>query len=541
MAKSIEKAVEFRQKGNDFYAKHDFFQALVSYNKSLRYAPSGSEAESHVYANRAAVYLECKLFEKCLINIQRACDRNYPKPEILEKRRERCMEMMAKGEDPRYKRHKFQLSYPPHPKFPSMVECLEFRKDELNSSPHVYATQDLHVGDIIAFAEPIAPVLNHQNIGLRCSFCLKDNLFDLCPCPSCTKGRLSFFLGCRLSTLISFLLSVMYCSDECKKTAFKLYHHQECGFDGFIPKSLDQVPIRIFLEALSVFDGKIDDFESFMNEHKDRKHFLLDFDFSDPTSIESAKNRILAVDSLYHNQDENSMPWTEFIDDSLEEFFETDEKLKSYWKQNSSFISSFIKKQMSIFHTHKCGVNAWPLKIGGIGSEPAEFPSEATNSAVADTIYPLMLCFNHSCIPNVGKMSIDGKWMYNVSRPIKAGAEVFDSYVASFEGQPKILRQRELKNFYNIDCKCEACVENYPVFQRMRNAPGKFRTYAMKEYRNKIALETMNPEQLWPKLHEYGKVIEQNQDKVPSPNLMMIQGCMISVLINLNKPEFLFD
>jgi tetratricopeptide (TPR) repeat protein len=190
--KSLQKADEFRLKGNYFYAKQKYFEALASYNKSLCYAPLGSEKAALVYANRSAVYLENKLYEKCLANIKRAELLNYPKPEILQKRRERCHEMMSENEDPRFKRHKFELSYPPHKNFPFMVEYLELRKDE-NGIPHVYATRDLHVGDIVAFAEPVAPRLKENNIGLRCSFCLKDNLFDLYPCPTCTEGKLKYF------------------------------------------------------------------------------------------------------------------------------------------------------------------------------------------------------------------------------------------------------------------------------------------------------------------------------------------------------------
>lgn len=184
--KSLLKADEFRLKGNAFYAKQKYFEALVNYNKSLCFAPPESEKAALVYANRSAVYLENKLYEKCLVNIERAELLNYPNPEILQKRRERCHDE-KNNNDPRFKRHKFELSYLPHKKFPFMVECLELRKDEIGI-PHVFATQDLHVGDIVAFSEPVTPVLRANNIGLRCSFCLKDNLFDLYPCPTCTQG-----------------------------------------------------------------------------------------------------------------------------------------------------------------------------------------------------------------------------------------------------------------------------------------------------------------------------------------------------------------
>jgi hypothetical protein len=288
---------------------------------------------------------------------------------------------------------------------------------------------------------------------------------------------------------------------------------------------------------LSAFDGDVDEFGRFIERLQDTKYCLLDFDFSDPTSHESIKNRVLAINSLHHRNDPMPSP---SIVEYLDKIFKSNEKHEIFWKRHRSFIISFTAKQFRIYSIHKYGVSAWPLKLYGIEDQPSDLPSEATETPVATTLYPFALCFGHSCAPNIGKMSIDGKGMFSVHRPIKAGQEVFDSYIASFVGQPKFLRQRELSQYYNISCKCEACVGNYPSFQCMKNPPGKFHSYAMKEYRAKAAIENMQPEEIWPKLREYYKVIEQNEDKMPSPNLILINGCMISALICLNKPEFIF-
>lgn len=329
----------------------------------------------------------------------------------------------------------------------------------------------------------------------------------------------------------------MYCSDECKETAYKRYHSSECGYESSMPKILNSIPFRILFELLSAFDGDIVEFGAFIAKLQASKHCLLDFDFSDPTSHESIKNRVLAINTLHHRND--PIPYNKLIVEYLDKIFKGN-KHEIFWKSHRSFIISLTTKLFRIYAVHKYGVSAWPLKLYGIEAKPSDLPSEATETPVADTFYPLMTCFGHSCAPNVGKMSVDGKSMYSVHRPIKSGQELFDSYIASFVGQPKILRQRELAQYYNINCKCEACVGNYPCFQNMKNPPGKFHRYAMKEYRAKEAIENMQPEEIWQKLHVYYKVIEQNEDKMPSPNIMLIIGCMISALICLNKPEFIF-
>lgn len=186
--KSDEKAKELKTKGNSFYAKKQFFNALICYNQALCFAQTGSEQEALIYANRAAVYLENRLYEECLSNLKKAEDLNYPRPEVLKTRREKCYEMLGKQDDPKFKRHKFELVFAPHEKFPFLSECLEFSKDS-DGHPHIHTTRDLQVGDVIAFGEPFSPLIKRSSIFQRCNLCLKDNLFDLYPCETCTQGE----------------------------------------------------------------------------------------------------------------------------------------------------------------------------------------------------------------------------------------------------------------------------------------------------------------------------------------------------------------
>lgn len=186
--KSIDTSIEARKMGILLAKKGKFFDALVCYNKSLCFAPSHSTAKANAYKQRAALYKQAKVYDKCLENVQKAFDSKHPKPEEIEVIREECHEKMKTNGDPSFKPIKLELSYPAHEKLPFMVDCLELHRDE-SGNPHVYTTRDLKVGDIIALAEPISPILNKDQVYQRCSYCCKDNSLDLEPCPSCVNGE----------------------------------------------------------------------------------------------------------------------------------------------------------------------------------------------------------------------------------------------------------------------------------------------------------------------------------------------------------------
>lgn len=197
--KSKERSDELRVEGNKFYSQRKFFDALLKYNESLSFSPTGDESSGHAYGNRSAVYLEMKLYEKCLNNIEMAKKNFYPEKsfDILNKRKEKCQEMMKISKEKLPSPWSiFKLSYPAHKNIPFIAECLEVESNE-KYGRHVVANRQLKVGDIVAIEKPYCSVLmeestfhesSESNIYQRCSNCLEENAMDLIPCTTCCKG-----------------------------------------------------------------------------------------------------------------------------------------------------------------------------------------------------------------------------------------------------------------------------------------------------------------------------------------------------------------
>lgn len=197
--KSDQKAEELRSEGNAKYSEKKFFEALIKYNESLCNASHGSENLGLAFANRSAVYLEMKLIERSLRNIELAKLHNYPTKnlELLAKREEKCRNLMKQQEKPADPWTFFKLSSKTNKKLPFVVDSLELRVNE-KYGKHIVTNQKFKAGDILAIEKPFCSVLISEsrfvavdttNKFQRCANCLKDNQLDLIPCSECCEGE----------------------------------------------------------------------------------------------------------------------------------------------------------------------------------------------------------------------------------------------------------------------------------------------------------------------------------------------------------------
>lgn len=200
--KNNEKANEFRAIGNQHYQLHEFFEAIINYNKSLCHAQPNSTEFSLAFANRSAVYFEIEEYEICMENIQLAINFSYPKDkiEILVDRFERCREILFYQQCDKNKEEKFsllKLSHPPHAKIPFIADCVEMRDDKGEYyGRHLVTTRDLRAGDIIAIEKPFYKFLMNSSRFSNCANCLKSEKMNLFPCCECNYSKFINFSTC---------------------------------------------------------------------------------------------------------------------------------------------------------------------------------------------------------------------------------------------------------------------------------------------------------------------------------------------------------
>ncbi|CAO1422621.1 unnamed protein product [Diamesa serratosioi] len=499
--KSTKMADEFRTEGNRYYDGREYLNALIYYNMSLCYAEKGSESLGIAFANRASVYLESNLFRICLKNIQLARAHNYPesKKKTLDDRELKCRDLMKIHPDEELvEKHwdYFKLSYPANKKYPHITDCLEVKSDE-KYGRYIITNKDLKVGDIVSIEEPFC----HVSFGsvkryTYCVNCCKKQLLDLFPCPDC--------------------VTTMFCSEECKHSAMKSFHYYECRHQ----KSLSQLSkhfrfaYRLLFKALSIFDGSVEDFERFINENKDSKVTIFDLDFSDPDNIENDKNRLLIMIALNDHDESYYKKSCRLIKDVLLDILPGRERTCRY----------FLNRVKNMLKFHSQSISSWSMVKGNCILDSTDLNSLGT--------YLFSALVNHSCIPNVQGIHIENRIVMYVKRPIPQGHQLLECYNTLYINSTKDERQRSLLNNYKFICDCEACVEDYPTFDKMRKVGGDLNKYAMNHF-NKLG--TLTESEAEDKYKEHCELIQKQPYLSNTYEGAIIHDCILGCLMRLLK------
>lgn len=181
--KCNSSAEKFRNEGNVHFRGGNFLDALIALNKSVCFAES-PQSLSAAFADRSAVYLQVKMFEKCLENIE--LSRSHGKIDKLKDREEKCRELMTNSFDDPYKF--FQLTYPANDKIPFIVNCLELRESH-KFGRYVVSNKNLRIGDVICIEEPFYKFIDKEFCYRRCANCLSSNSFSLISCSTCVSCK----------------------------------------------------------------------------------------------------------------------------------------------------------------------------------------------------------------------------------------------------------------------------------------------------------------------------------------------------------------
>lgn len=397
LKKDNEKALQLRKQGNELYKEKKFFDALLKYNESLCYAEPKSDHLGYAYANRSAVYFEMKIYDKALENVDLAIENNYPQSnmEILTSRKEKCKKNLKPHQE--HKNNFFKLRSQGNEKIPFISDSLELKENQ-KYGRHIVTNRRLVVGEVIAIEKPFAcvPITKSNdsdcNKFQRCNSCLRDNLFDLIPSPHCCDA--------------------MFCSKECLKSAEK-FHKYECKvMDKITNHAGLNIALRIFFTGFSIFNEDIQEYYKYFKEVLKNPKTIFDFDFS---KTESEKDKLTTLFSLCKSSKKFDL--TNHIDilKSLETF-------KNIWDEHHEIIEIIIQTICQIADHNFYGYFiANPKSSYG-------YTQDDLQQLIGTSANLFCSLINHSCAPNVARISVDGKIAVVVCRSVPEGEQIFDCY-----------------------------------------------------------------------------------------------------------------
>lgn len=438
LAKSNEKSLDYRNSGNDCFKRKDWAAAMTWYNKSLCFAENDSDNVGLAYANRAASFLQLRMYANCLADIDLAIKANYPKhlmPKLL-KRQSDCMELIkSASNDDRSDSYQPSLSYDAHSKFPGMANVLELKRNN-EFGRLILAKCDIPAGKTVLVEKAFSSASFNRD---HCHTCLK-TATNFVPCEHCAWG--------------------IFCHDTCAQQNHM--HRMMCGESLIGMRELNRIDFDMANEFINMGTGRVECGEFYETIDFLTHSFLevlvafssipslMDFveDAIQPTAnnipdrLDDAKSMYRALlqlnvitthanrKILFQQQAYIVFQYL-FLRKDIQDWFDTEQKKR--------FLMHLILHQICVIF-----LNSFSTDDGRMNA------------------YVLFSYLNHACGSNLRCISRSNMRYGITLRPIKAGQQLFISYLTDVFGDTSVAEtQQEMHASFGFRCSnCERCKPN---------------------------------------------------------------------------------
>ncbi|XP_053668172.1 SET and MYND domain-containing protein 4-like [Anopheles marshallii] len=457
--KNNAKAVELRNLGNKMFHPRvkRYIEAIKYYNESITYSEKGSKERALAYGNRSKICLELRQYEDCLENIRLARESNYPEllAGKLKKRAkdaklalEKASKKAKKDQAPARRTHEqaerqLKLSYGAHENMPQVAKYLQLQRND-QYGRHVVTNHRLNVGDCVMIDKPFVTVLDDLLRYVRCAYCYEEKIFTLIPCEGCSLA--------------------MYCSEECLSKAYQQYHRYECAIIRDMWRISGDVPviaIRAIALAIAAFDHDVQKLKVHLDGLNEAgvNAFSMDWKAVTPKDIYDTVYVLTTNQQLRRRKD---LAFTIFFATIVHQLVLERTELGSICAVDTNtakLLFDLILRHLQIAQCNRQWLCFMDYKIENMCND---------SEGYATGCFPLIGMLNHSCAPNVKRITLrDGRCAVIVIRPIAGGGQLFDNYERHHLKNDLEDRQTSLQNMFNFRCACEACVNDYPKLEKL--------------------------------------------------------------------------
>ncbi|XP_031636986.1 SET and MYND domain-containing protein 4-like [Contarinia nasturtii] len=502
--KNDDLANEYKLRGNREFQKKNWTASIESYNKGLLLMPPENAKEiSILLANRSAALYHLEKFEHALEDIELA-EENYPAEMMykLKERTARChlakksyekalkafMETITHLDEsklPMEKRGKLEKDAQIMIKMlPKQVEYekkmnMNCAKKNANSSAlsvtqlsksvtfdynenegrFVKTNHEIKCGEEILVEQAICATLFEKFAKSHCQFCFARSITPL-PCPNC--------------------IDVIFCSKKCRNAAIYTYHKFECGMLESIWSSGSSINCQMAMRLIS--QRPLSYYRSIRDQLKS------DMSIEEMTKLPSHDYRRV-YSMVCHDKMRPTYSYLQysfmatFLVKILDanHYFDSDisGKTGDMCEDDRIFIGELILRNLQIlqFNSHQVFDLLKSSKTGA-----------RQTVAIGAALYTTLCLFNHSCNPSIVRY-FKNTTVHAISiRNMKPGEQVCENYGPLYSQNSRADRQKKLKDFYWFGCACEACQQNWPVYDEMNTNEIRFKCNGKKSCNNVIAI-----------------------------------------------------
>lgn len=405
-------SLQLRLDASKKYGQGDFEGALIKYNESLCMAEN-SEYLSLSYANRSQCFFKLEIYERCLIDIDLARKSGYPESSIakLDCTRDQCLKYL---ESKTIENANMELE--------DIVGPFEIETDS-NFGRLARATRDIGIGETILIEKAYIRTVNSEESN-DCTNCGAKRM-NFIPCENCADA--------------------MFCCAACAENNF---HRSECSmmigtmenkeYLGFI--------IRSVVIGINNFTSTIEMSEFVENARSGGAILSL--------CPQSSKSKYFSFLKL------TMLPSLPRISGLLKDAYFIYHAIIG----SSHFSNKFDTIAEKRFLMHLIVHHAITLRINSF-----EFEDEK------EEVHELCLqtsIFNHSCLPNIAKLSKGNTSVCKSISLISKGDQLFITYLQDdvFQMTEK-QRNDQLEEKYGFRCKCKLCTHGTLLAVGLDNDP----------------------------------------------------------------------
>lgn len=393
-----------RMKGNEFYRKKQYEQALESYNVGICLAENGSDMLSLGYANRSACFFELEKYELCLADIDLAKGSNYP-PALMSKldqRQEKCLKLMKTLNNDGILSTNITADFVAGKTILCMADGVKLTENK-QFGKHYVATQPFNIGDTILIEEPYCATILINHTFFRCSNCFKKNR-NFIPCKKCSRS--------------------LFCV-ECIGSPNQRFHDFECEMcieDDSLSKLA--LVVRTIIMTIKLFPN-IDE-------------MIKTIDTIRPNPTNEIKNN-KSVDNYreffnlcrHHEElDEGAMFRKIAYTNIIYEAILSNTMLKPLFvtERHQRFLMHLILHHMEVISINPFDM-VTTAPIHNIYFEEGKEEIDPKDLVYAQGIYLNGSIFNHSCIPNVLRLYDNNRMICKIVRPVQKGDQLYIDYL----------------------------------------------------------------------------------------------------------------
>ncbi|CAB3380919.1 Hypothetical predicted protein [Cloeon dipterum] len=350
------------------------------------------------------------------------------------------------------------LSYEPDRKLPCLSNAvsLAFNKKKMR---HVVANRDLDIGDIVIVEQSFARVVSSLSEKTEvhfCSFCYKIT-YSPCPCAICGH--------------------VLYCSEICRENDWMSVHHASCRF-----RQLQGIVLSEELLQYRHNNATYNDVAFTL---------LIDiiFRLGGPDLILKKLESETALDWI---KPEDAIASKDCDLKLLMAMTDNMEACSNKTVATSATAAVVLAGKFDFPQKHFELFAAFILKLIFVMKNNATLLSYTDNKLDEEmderhfgmALFMASSSINHSCFPNMVRISYGSSVVYRIIRPIAKGEELTESYHVDLSFN--LQRRREICSVRSsFHCRCLACEQNWPHYDDMQK---RFKTDQLLDLAFKIGV-----------------------------------------------------